>query len=73
MTAVDQAGKKVARYRIIDKGRGLRETLAEWAKPVEITVHPDRKLTDELMLAIMESAQWLGSYFSAVGHGGGGS
>jgi hypothetical protein len=39
MTAVDQAGNKVARYRIIDSG-------------LEITVNPGQKLTDELALAI---------------------
>ena len=49
MTAVDHAGNKVARYRING--------------PVEIAVHPDRELTDELALAIAISAPWLGSYF----------
>jgi len=68
MTAVDQAGKKVARYRIIDN---LREKLLDLTKSVEITVHPDRKLTDELVLVIMESAEWLASYYRAEGHGGG--
>jgi hypothetical protein len=60
MTAVDQAGKKVARYRITDEYR---------TKSVEITVHPDQKLTDELVLMIMESAEWLASYYRAEGHG----
>jgi hypothetical protein len=36
----------------------------------EIAVHPDRKLTDELILAIAISAEWLNGYI--VGGGGGG-
>jgi hypothetical protein len=63
MTAVDQAGNKVARYRIIAGGRGLRETLDSWSRSVEITVKPGRELTDELVLAIAASAYWLSSYF----------
>jgi len=51
MTAVDQIGKSVARYRIIDK------------KSMEIAVNPGWKLTDELTLAIAISAPWLDSYF----------
>jgi hypothetical protein len=51
MTAVDQAGNRVARYRILGRGS------------VEITVNPDRKLTDELVLAIAISARWLDPYF----------
>jgi DivIVA domain-containing protein len=70
MTAVDQAGNRVARYR---KSTG---DLPWEQAPVEITVHPDRKLTDELVLAIAISADWLESYFgsssgSAGGSGGG--
>jgi len=49
MTAVDQAGNKIARYRI--------------SGPVEITLHPHAALTDELALAIAISAPFLGSYF----------
>ena len=51
MTAVDQAGNKVARYRFTDAG-----------KTIEITVHPDRRLTEELALAIAVSAPWMGDY-----------
>ena len=51
MTAVDQAGNRVARYR-----KGERRS-------VEITVHPDQMLTDELVLTIAISADWLRSYF----------
>jgi len=47
MTAVDQAGNKVARYR----------------QGTEIIVHPDQNLTDQLVLAITISASWLASYF----------
>jgi hypothetical protein len=53
MTAVDQTGNKVARYRRSAEG---------WGR-VEINVHPHRKLNDELALAIVISAHWLGSYF----------
>jgi hypothetical protein len=53
MTAVDQAGNRVARYRRSADGWGS----------VEIVVHPDRNLADELILAIAISAHWLGSYF----------
>jgi hypothetical protein len=58
MTAVDQARKRVARYRIIEGFNRRR-------KSVEITVHPDWKLTDELVLAIAISAPWLDMYFNA--------
>lgn len=61
MTAVDQAGNRIARYRV---------TGWLWASTVEITVHPDWKLTDELVLAIAISAQWLPYYFWREGGGG---
>jgi hypothetical protein len=58
MTAVDQAGNKVARYRI---------TRRYWSSSAmadaEVAVHPDRKLTDELILAIAISSPWLETYF----------
>jgi DivIVA domain-containing protein len=56
MTAVDQAGNRVARYRL---NHG-----------VEITVHPGQQLTDELVLAIAISAPWLSSYFESPNQGG---
>jgi DivIVA domain-containing protein len=62
MTAVDQAGNKVARYRLVPNRTGFRET-------VEITVHPGQRLTDELTLAIALSAPWLRSYFGSSGGG----
>jgi DivIVA domain-containing protein len=49
MTALDEDGNKVARYRL-NNG-------------VEITVNPDRKLTDELKIALAISAPWLSLYF----------
>jgi len=55
MTAVDQAGNKIARYRRVAGRAGINK--------IEITIHPDEKLTDELVLAIAISAQWLGRYF----------
>jgi DivIVA domain-containing protein len=50
MTAVDQAGNKVARYR----STGAR---------YEIAVHPDQRVTEELALVIAVSAPWVGGYF----------
>jgi DivIVA domain-containing protein len=51
MTAVDQDGNKVARYRLVKK-------------KTEITVHPGQQLTDELALALAESAPWLRQKFA---------
>jgi len=68
MTAVDQDGNKVARYRLTGK---LRAFSARTARTVEITIHPGHPLTDELVLAIAISAPWLSSYFSHPGGGGG--
>jgi DivIVA domain-containing protein len=62
MTAVDQAGNKVARYRLIRYRFRPYET--------EITVHPDQRLIEELALAIAVSAPWLYSYFSQEYSGG---
>jgi DivIVA domain-containing protein len=64
MTAVDQAGNRVARYRKSTGDLPWEQT------EVEITVHPDRKLTNELVLAIAISAEWLESYFGSPGSGG---
>jgi hypothetical protein len=52
MTAVDQAGNRVAWYRTGPK------------RAVEITVDPGQELTDELVLAITLSAPWLLWYFT---------
>jgi hypothetical protein len=65
MTAIDQAGHRVARYR------QAGQRFLPWATtPVEIVIHPDRKLTDELMLAIAISPPWLHSYFDHPDGGG---
>ncbi len=73
MTAVDQAGNRVARYRFIDKS-GRQERFWSWGagswSVVETIVHPDRKLTDELALTLAISADWLGSYFNSPSGGG---
>jgi DivIVA domain-containing protein len=58
MTAVDQAGNRIARYRNHDRR-------------VEIIVHPRQHLTDEFALALVISAPWLSSYFSVPSQGGG--
>lgn len=70
MTAVDQAGNKIARYRFTDKaGRQLKPL--RWGPPrPEIIVHPGQRLTDELALALALSANWLGTYFARPGGGG---
>lgn len=53
MTAVDQTGNKVARYRLRTKDS------------VAITIHPDLELTDELVLAITANVPALSSYFDS--------
>ncbi len=58
MTAVDQARNKVARYRITRS-----DSINGFLEEVEIAVHPDRKLTDELILTIAISPPWLDHYF----------
>jgi hypothetical protein len=65
MTAVDQAGNKVARYRLIRDGRNVWRNIyaASGWRTTEITVHPDQRLTDELALAIAISAPWLDERF----------
>jgi hypothetical protein len=63
MTAVDEAGNSVVRYRIIP-GKGRHGI-------VEIAVHPGWALTDELILVIAMSTPWLSSYFVTSGGGGG--
>jgi len=62
MTAVDQAGNKVARYR-------LARDEATSRKGIEISVHPRQQLTEELTIALALSAPWLGSYFRSEGGG----
>lgn len=73
MTAVDQDGNKIARYRIPRTGYAARYLIAGTFSgapgQVEITVHPDRKLTDELVLVIAISAPWVGQHFAPAGGG----
>jgi hypothetical protein len=80
MTAVDQDGNKVARYRLTGKmprARNWTSHMADiffpvrpvrrfLAHPMEITIHPGQPLTDELVLAIAISTDWLSSYFVLV-------
>jgi len=56
MTGVDQAGQQVAKYRIARKG-------APW-RAIDITVHPDQQLTDELVLTLALTAPWISSFFA---------
>jgi hypothetical protein len=65
MTAVDQAGNRVTRYRLIEKPAGWDTA----PRKTEIIVHPGWELTDELALALTVaiSSEWLGYYF---GHRG---
>jgi len=55
MTAVNQAGQQVARYRIADR------------RTIEITVHPDQQLTDELILTLALTAPWASEFFRSGG------
>jgi hypothetical protein len=64
MTAVDQDGNKVARYRL----GYARET--DYLKTVMITVHPDHRLTEELALAIAVSPTWLSRFFKVQDRAG---
>lgn len=67
MTAVDQAGRKVARYRIASR-RGSKNS-KKW-REIEITVHPDQQLTDELVLTLALTAPWISEFFESSGGGG---
>jgi DivIVA domain-containing protein len=53
MTAIDEGGNSVVRYRYKPIPLTLRQNC------VEITVHPDWELTEERVLAIAISAPWL--------------
>jgi hypothetical protein len=60
MTALDQDGNKVALYRLVRVA----------PDQVEIAVHPDQQITDELLLVLALSAPWLGTYFKLANQGG---
>jgi hypothetical protein len=64
MTAVDQAGRQVARYRLTADGVFTR-------RRIEITIHPDQALTDELILTLALTARWISSFFIESEGGGG--
>jgi hypothetical protein len=70
MTAVDQAGNRVARYRLTGKSGRQKKPLSWSEGSVEIIVHPSQKLTDELALALALSADWLRTYFARPQGGG---
>jgi DivIVA domain-containing protein len=67
MTAVDQAGNKVARYRLAP---AKHQWWTDVTDTVEIIVHPSQRLTEELCLVLALSAPWLISYFASKGGGG---
>lgn len=73
MTAVDQAGNRVARYRLTDKSGQQIKSLSWSVGSVEIIVNPGQKLTDEPVLALTLSAlsaDWLRGYFARPEGGG---
>jgi hypothetical protein len=64
MTAVDQAGNKVARYRVIVSGHFDLMANSDQERTFEITVNPGWKLTDELAVALAIPAKGqLTAYF----------
>jgi hypothetical protein len=65
MTAVDEEGRQVAGYRI-----AAPHALTKW-RAIEITVHPDQRLTDEIILTLARTAPWLSSFFRSPKEGGG--
>jgi hypothetical protein len=67
MTAMDQAGNKVARYRLAP---AKHKWWTDVTNTVEIMVHPEQRLTDDLAIAIAFSAPWLPMRFQGSGGGG---
>lgn len=65
MTALDQDSGKVALYRMVPAGGRLPAP-----RHVEIAVHPDQQITDELLLVLAVSAPWLWTYFLHDSGGG---
>jgi hypothetical protein len=66
MTALDQDGNKVTLYRMVRADGGLPAV-----PQVEIVVHPDQGITEELLLILAVSAPWLWTYFRQDSGGGG--
>jgi len=60
-TAVGRVVENLLGWAVLDEH--ARPSIG-WGEVV-ITVHPDQELTDELVLAIVISAEWLDSYFSS--------
>jgi hypothetical protein len=64
MTAVDQAGNRIARYRITSHADGVGPG------KTAITVNPSWELADDLVLAITAAADWLTAAFGVGSQGG---
>lgn len=69
MTAVDQDGNKVARYRYPGSRKTMDLFTASWG-PMEIMVHPCQRLTDELALALAVSARGFDYHWPGFPGGG---
>ena len=66
MTAVGQAGNKVARYRFAP---ARHQWWTDVTNTVEIIVHPSQRPTEQLGLALALSVPWLTYYFDTQGGG----
>jgi hypothetical protein len=66
MTAVDQDGNNVARYRLAPH---RHQWWTDVTNAVEIIVHPSLPLTEELGLTLALSAPWVASCFASEGGG----
>lgn len=64
MTAVDEPGNEVASFRRLSAGPWRYRT-----GTVEIGVHPEQRLADDLAITLALSARWLSSYFQRAGTG----
>jgi hypothetical protein len=72
MTAVDESGVRIARYRKAKRTRdwGLAAARAKTmaASDMEILVNPTWRLTDQQLLVIVMSASYLRSHFYSLEH-----
>lgn len=57
----------MARYRIAD----TKSAQPGW-RPIDIVVHPDQQLTDELALTLAVTTPWIIQFFGSSGGAGGG-